>query len=77
MVGGGSLDLGLMHGPDHISRQKCTIEFWVWVPESIKKEIILVRRTFGSSADDYDNAFDKSQVNKSNNSKFNDEEDDY
>ena len=29
------------------------------------------------SADDYDNAFDKSQVNKSNNSKFNDDDDDY
>ncbi len=28
------------------------------------------------SADDYDNAFDKSQVNKSNNSKFNDDDDD-
>lgn len=51
---GGSLDLGLMHGPENASRQKCTMEFWVWVPESIKKEIILVRRTFGSSADDLD-----------------------
>ncbi len=48
---GGSLDLGVMHGPENASRQKCTMEFWVWVPESIKKEIILVRRTFGSSAD--------------------------
>lgn len=62
---GGSLDLGLMHGPDHTSRQKCTIEFWIWIPESIKKEIILVRRTFGSSADDFDNvckASDKSSL---------------
>ena len=64
LVGGGSLDLGLMHGPDHISRQKCTIEFWVWVPETIKKEIILVRRTFGSSADDFDNVC--KATNKSN-----------
>ena len=47
---GGSLDLGVMHGPENASRQKCTMEFWVWVPESIKKEIVLVRRTFGSSA---------------------------
>eukprot|EP00536_Pseudo-nitzschia_multiseries_P007798 jgi/Psemu1/256590/estExt_Genewise1Plus.C_1870025 len=51
---GGSLDLGVMHGPDHASRQKCTIEFWAWVPETIEEEIILVRRTFGSSADDFD-----------------------
>ncbi|KAG7373353.1 hypothetical protein IV203_034077 [Nitzschia inconspicua] len=53
---GGSLDVGLMHGPDHHSRQKCTIEFWFWVPESISKEVILVRRTFGSSADDLESA---------------------
>ena len=62
---GGSLDVGCMHGPDHLSRQKCTIEFWFWVPESISKEIILVRRTFGSSADDLDTvckASDKSAV---------------
>ena len=51
---GGSLDLGVMHGPENSSRQKCTMEFWVWVPESVKKEIILVRRSFGSSADDLD-----------------------
>jgi hypothetical protein len=62
---GGSLDIGLMHGPDHISRQKCTIEFWFWVPASISKEVILVRRTFGSSADDLDSickASDKSSL---------------
>ena len=51
---GGSLDLGVMHGPENGSRKKCTMEFWVWVPESFKKEIILVRRTFGSSAGDLD-----------------------
>eukprot|EP00537_Pseudo-nitzschia_pungens_P005976 CAMPEP_0172360890 /NCGR_PEP_ID=MMETSP1060-20121228/4819_1 /TAXON_ID=37318 /ORGANISM="Pseudo-nitzschia pungens, Strain cf. cingulata" /LENGTH=2771 /DNA_ID=CAMNT_0013082989 /DNA_START=94 /DNA_END=8409 /DNA_ORIENTATION=+ len=51
---GGSLDLGVMHGHDHVSRQKCTIEFWVWVPESIEKDMILIRRTFGSSANDFD-----------------------
>ena len=51
---GGSLDVGMMHGPEHIDRQKCSIEFWFWVPESFKQEIILVRRTYGSSADDLD-----------------------
>ena len=52
---GGSLDVGMMHGPEHTSRQKCTIEFWFWVPEKVKKEIVLARRTFGSSADDLEN----------------------
>lgn len=51
---GGSLDVGIMHGPDHASRQKCSIEFWFWVPETVTKEIVLVRRSFGSSADDFD-----------------------
>lgn len=63
---GGSLDLGLMHGPNHMSRKKCTMEFWIWIPqESIEKEIILVRRTFGTSADDFHtvcNASNKSSV---------------
>lgn len=49
---GGSLDVGMLHGPDHDSRQKCTIEFWFMVPAKIKEELVLVRRTFGSSADD-------------------------
>ena len=49
---GGSLDVGTFHGPDHDARQRCTIEFWCWVPEAIKGEVILVRRTFGSSGDD-------------------------
>jgi hypothetical protein len=60
---GGSLDVGMMHGPEHLSRQKCSVEFWFWVPEAIKREMILVRRTFGSSADDLENvckASDKS-----------------
>ena len=54
-----------MHGPDQTSRQKCTIEFWVWVPANIKKEIVLVRRTFGSSADNFEtvcNASDKGNL---------------
>ena len=49
---GGSLDVGTFHGPDHDARQRCTIEFWFWVPETIKGEVVLVRRTFGSSGDD-------------------------
>jgi hypothetical protein len=60
---GGSLDVGAFHGPEHDSRQKCTIEFWFWVPESIKGEVILARRTYGSSGDDLEKvctAVDKS-----------------
>eukprot|EP00934_Nitzschia_sp_Nitz4_P009070 Nitzschia sp. Nitz4//scaffold258_size27474//3690//11194//NITZ4_008184-RA/size27474-augustus-gene-0.31-mRNA-1//1//CDS//3329544482//9060//frame0 len=52
---GGSLDVGMMHGPDHTSRQKCTVELWFWVPESISEDIVLLRRTFGSSANDFEN----------------------
>lgn len=62
---GGSLDIGLMHGPENISRQKCSIEFWFRVPTSVAHEIILARRTFGSSADDLENvckANDKSSL---------------
>jgi hypothetical protein len=62
---GGSLDVGMLHGPDHDSRQKCTIEFWFMVPEKIKGELVLVRRTFGSSADDLEKvglASDKSSI---------------
>jgi hypothetical protein len=40
---GGSLDVGMMHGPDHPSRQKCSIEFWFWVPDAVKKEGIQPR----------------------------------
>jgi hypothetical protein len=62
---GGSLDIGVMHGPDHDPRQKATIEFWFWVPEKIEGECVLVRRTFGSSADDLEKvclASDKSSL---------------
>lgn len=62
---GGSLDVGMLHGPDHMSRQKCSLEFWFWVPDAIKSDVVLVRRTFGSSADDLDNvckATDKSST---------------
>lgn len=49
---GGSVDIGMMHGPEHPSRQKCSIEFWFWVPEAVTNEVILVCRTFGSEAND-------------------------
>ena len=51
---GNSLDVGLMHGPDRQSRQKCSIEFWYWLPDSatLHGSIVLARRTMGSSADD-------------------------
>jgi hypothetical protein len=51
---GGSLDIGLLHRPDRISRMKCTVEFWYWVPESevVPADLVLVRRTMGPSGDD-------------------------
>ena len=49
---GGSLDVGVMHGPERTARQKLSLEFWFWVPESMTNDIILARRTFGSFADD-------------------------
>ena len=50
---GGSLDLGALHNSDRQSRQKCTVEFWYNLPSKLPSgEIILVRRTPGSSADD-------------------------
>jgi hypothetical protein len=60
---GGSLDVGMMHGPEHLSRQKCSIELWFWVPEAIKQEVILVRRSFGSSADDLETVCKASDKN--------------
>eukprot|EP00980_Cylindrotheca_fusiformis_P028887 scaffold22668_cov161-Cylindrotheca_fusiformis.AAC.4 len=52
---GGSLDIGMMHDTENMSRHKCSIEFWFWVPSSIKETVILARRTFGASADDLEN----------------------
>jgi hypothetical protein len=51
---GGSVDVGVMHGPERLARQKLSLEFWFWVPETIPSSVILARRTFGSSADDLD-----------------------
>ena len=49
---GGSLDVGMFHGPDHDSRQRSTIEFWFWVPQRIDSSVVLMRRTYGQSGGD-------------------------
>ncbi|CAJ1959779.1 unnamed protein product [Cylindrotheca closterium] len=62
---GGSLDIGMMHSPDHLARQKCSMEFWFWVPASVKDSIVLMRRTYGVSADNLESvckASDKASV---------------
>lgn len=50
---GGSLDIGVLHNPERDARQKCSIEFWFYQPpsEGMASEVVLVRRTLGSSAD--------------------------
>ena len=51
---GGSLDVGALHTSDRQSRQRCTIEFWYHLPSKLSSgETILVRRTLGTSADDF------------------------
>lgn len=51
---GGSLDVGMLHGPDRQSRHRCTVEFWFYLPspEEMSGEVVLARRTMGASADD-------------------------
>mmetsp|Transcript_9082 Transcript_9082/g.13252 ORF Transcript_9082/g.13252 Transcript_9082/m.13252 type:complete len:2301 (+) Transcript_9082:206-7108(+) len=51
---GSSCDVGLLHGPIHDSRKRCTIEFWFHVPmaEEVAEEIILVRRCVCDSEED-------------------------
>jgi hypothetical protein len=51
---GGSLDIGLLHSQDRQSRQKCTVEFWYYLPESasVATDLILSRRTMGPDAAD-------------------------
>jgi hypothetical protein len=51
---GSSVDVGVLHRPDRQSRQKCSIEFWYYLPKksAIVTDIILTRRTMGSTADD-------------------------
>jgi hypothetical protein len=54
---GGSLDVGLLHLAEKTTRQKCTVEFWYYLAssENTPAEVVLARRTFGSSADDLAN----------------------
>lgn len=51
---GGSLDVGVLHTPDRQARQRCTIEFWYFLPSDTvpSDEMVLIRRTLGASADD-------------------------
>jgi hypothetical protein len=48
---GSSLDVGVLHSSDRQARQRCSIEFWYYLPP-LSADIILLRRTMGSSADD-------------------------
>jgi hypothetical protein len=52
---GGSLDVGMLQGPDRQMRQRCTVEFWFYLPstDEMSDEIVLARRTMGPSADDF------------------------
>ena len=51
---GSSLDVGALHSSSFRSRQKCTLEFWFFVPDvSLPNELILARRTIGSYGDDF------------------------
>lgn len=51
---GGSCDVGVLHGPIHDSRKRCTLEFWFHVPqaEEVMEEIILARRCVTKAGDD-------------------------
>ena len=49
---GSSLDVGLLHGPEHDTRQRCTIEMWYHLPSSIVDEVVLFRRSSSSDDDD-------------------------
>lgn len=51
---GSSLDIGVLHFSDREARKKSTVEFWFFAPEvdKIFDEIVVIRRTWGSNADD-------------------------
>lgn len=51
---GSSTDVGTLHGPGADARKRCSIEFWFYLPNVsvITNDIVLARRTMGSSADD-------------------------
>jgi hypothetical protein len=51
---GSSMDVGILHHPDRSGRQRCTLEFWYYLPpaSSHSNDVVLVRRTVGEDADD-------------------------
>eukprot|EP00548_Thalassiothrix_antarctica_P010032 CAMPEP_0194158238 /NCGR_PEP_ID=MMETSP0152-20130528/75267_1 /TAXON_ID=1049557 /ORGANISM="Thalassiothrix antarctica, Strain L6-D1" /LENGTH=1319 /DNA_ID=CAMNT_0038867331 /DNA_START=220 /DNA_END=4179 /DNA_ORIENTATION=- len=51
---GSSCDVGMLHGPIHDSRKRCTLEFWFHVPaaDEVVEEIILVRRCICKTEED-------------------------
>jgi hypothetical protein len=51
---GDSLDIGFLHDETCISRKKCTIEFWFYLPSKkiVLHDIVLARRSFGEDGDD-------------------------
>jgi hypothetical protein len=52
---GNSIDVGVLHSESRATRQKCTVEFWYYLPPSESPpsdDMVLVRRTMGPSADD-------------------------
>ena len=49
---GRSVDTGVLHSEDRPSRQRCTVEFWYYLPQAIKHDMILIRRTVGPDAGD-------------------------
>lgn len=53
---GCSIDIGVLHNPEKTARNKCSIEFWYFLPpeESFSEDIVLARRTMGPSADDFE-----------------------
>jgi hypothetical protein len=48
---GSSIDVGVLHDSSRLSRKKCTIEFWYYLPsiEAAAEDMILARRTMGPS----------------------------
>ena len=55
---GSSLDVGVLHFSDREVRNKSTIEFWFYLPktENVLDDVILIRRSWGSDADDMSKA---------------------
>jgi hypothetical protein len=49
---GGSLDIGVLHLADRDARKKLSVEFWFYLPRIDQNfdEIVLIRRTWGSTA---------------------------